>query len=169
MVFMPYYFDPEKDDHPISQPISTGLACHLSLEEAQLGAICEVTERDAVMITWLGMLSPPQVNLETIPEPNADLIRRFQRAGYTINVLDLTFDHKVPTFLSVLRGGTLDVPPLNLAAASSLDSSEALRKSLEELAHTRLYCYRIQHSINRLVPDPPNFASVSEQLSHINM
>ena len=59
MVFVPYFFYQGSGDSPIAQPISTGLACHVSPEQASLNAVCEVIERDAFTITWQARLSRP--------------------------------------------------------------------------------------------------------------
>jgi ribosomal protein S12 methylthiotransferase accessory factor len=166
--FVPYHYYLQTGDTPIDQPISTGLACHMSLVEAAVAGICEAVERDAFTITWQAMLAPPQIRLETLSEQNRDLVERFRRTGSTVVIFDITVDHGVPTILSVLRGGRPAAPALVFAASASLDPEEATRKSLEELAHTRRYCSIIKRHMQRLVPSPPEYANVTSQMDHLN-
>jgi ribosomal protein S12 methylthiotransferase accessory factor len=167
-VYLPYAFHPGTNDAPIVQPISTGLACHLSREEAAIGAICEVVERDAVTITWQAMLAPPQIRVETLPEELYDLVARFERAVGTVTMFDSTLDHGIPTVLSVLRGHHAGAPALVVAAAASPSLPDAARKSLEELAHTRRYAQLIATHSARLAPDPPDYDAVQSQRDHLN-
>jgi ribosomal protein S12 methylthiotransferase accessory factor len=136
MVFVPYYYDKAAGELPIVQPISTGLACHCSFEEAAASAICEVIERDAFTIVWQAQLAPPRISIESLSEEAAALVRRFERANLDVTLFDITLDHGIPTLLSVAQARCADAPALAFAAAAHLDPHEALRKSLEELAHT---------------------------------
>ncbi|MBI5030472.1 MAG: YcaO-like family protein [Chloroflexi bacterium] len=167
MVYVPYIFHRGQGDSPIAQSISTGLACHCSYAEAAISAICEVIERDAFTITWQAMLAHPQINVESLSARNRDLVARFEKAGYTVTLFDMTLDVGVPTILAVSRSTRLDAPPLVPAGSASLDPEEAVRKSLEELEHTREYCHKIMIHFPRL-PDDPGYASVEDQTGHLN-
>jgi len=50
MVYVPYYYDPERCEPPVAQPISTGLSCHTSFDQAAAVSLAEVVERDAFTI-----------------------------------------------------------------------------------------------------------------------
>ena len=168
-VYMPYTYYLGTGDAPIDQPISTGLACHMNWTRAALNGVCEVVERDAVMITWQARIAPPQIRIETLSDANYDLVQRLEHAGASVTVLDLTMDHGIPTILSTLRGAGPTAPALVVAGSSSPDPEEAVRKSLEELAHTRRYSQYILNHAPRLVPDPPAFESVVDQITHLNL
>lgn len=167
MVSIPYYFERASGEAPIVQPISTGLACHVSLPEAALGGLCETIERDALTIFWQAMMSPPQILPETLSEANWDRVRRFEETGASVTMLDLTMDHGILTVMSILRSPSPDCPALTFAAATSMDAEEACRKSLEELAHTRRFCQSIVSHMDRLEPTPDH-RNVVDQLSHLN-
>ncbi len=167
-VYVPYTYYVGTGDTPICQPISTGLACHMSPAEAAVSGVCEVIERDAVTLTWQAMISPAQVLIETLSDENYDLVRRYERAGARVTVFDITTDVGVPTALSVLRCASREQPAMVVAASASLDPEEAVRKSLEELAHTRRYTQQINLRVPRLVPDPPRHENVTGQISHLN-
>jgi ribosomal protein S12 methylthiotransferase accessory factor len=168
MVFVPYTFHRGSGDSPICQPISTGLACHCSPAEAAISGICEVIERDAVMITWLARLGLPQIRSESLSDANYDVVRRLEHCGGRVTLLDASMPEGIPTVLGTLQCPAASAPALVVAGATSLDPEEAVRKSLEELAHTRRYSHRIKSSLPRLVPGPPDHANVVDQITHLN-
>ena len=167
MVYIPYLFYQGTGDAPVVQPISTGLACHVSPAAAAVSGLCEVVERDAFTIMWQARLGMPQIRVETLSDRNYDLVARFERTGATITLLWLTLDAGIPTVLAVLRSPSPVAPALAFAAATALDPEEAVRKSLEELAHTRRYSQQITTSLPRLVPEPGH-ANVVDQMGHLN-
>jgi ribosomal protein S12 methylthiotransferase accessory factor len=168
MVFVPYAFLRGSGDSPICQPISTGLACHCSPAEAAVSGACEVVERDAVMMTWLARMGLPQIRRESLTDANQDLVERLERAGGEVTLIHIAMDLGVPTVLATLRSAAPSAPALVVAAAAALDPEEAVRKSLEELAHTRRYSHRIKASLPRLAADPPEFDNVVDQVGHLN-
>jgi ribosomal protein S12 methylthiotransferase accessory factor len=167
MVFMPYHFYQGTGDAPIGQPISTGLACHVSRARAALGGLCEVIERDAFTITWQAGLARAQLRVETLGDAAYDLVERFERTGSTVVLLDITTDIGVPTVLAVLQAEAPEAPALVFAAAADPDPDVAVRKSLEELAHTRRYSQQVKSRLPRLAADPAH-ANVADQVDHLN-
>jgi ribosomal protein S12 methylthiotransferase accessory factor len=167
MVFMPYHFYQGSGDTPIGQPISTGLACHVGWARAAVAGICEVIERDAFTLTWQARMARPRLRVETLSDASYDLVERFERTGSTVTLLDVTTDVGVPTILSVLESAAPLAPALVFAAATDLDPERAVRKSLEELAHTRRYSQQVKSRLPRLVPDPGH-GNVVNQVDHLN-
>ncbi|HEY7579906.1 MAG TPA: YcaO-like family protein [Acetobacteraceae bacterium] len=166
MVFMPYHYYQDSGEAAIVQPISTGLACHMSQARAELSAICEVIERDAFTITWQAGLARPQLRVETLSDANYDLAERFERTGGLVTLLDITTDVGVPTILAVLQHEAEHCTALVVAAAADPDPEEAVRKSLEELAHTRRYSQQVKARLPRLSRD--NLAEIVDQVDHLN-
>ncbi len=167
-VFVPYYYDKERGEFPILQPISTGLACHVGPSQAAVSAICEVLERDAFTITWQARLSRPQIILETLSDANRDLVERFECIGARVTLLNLAMDHGVPVILSVLSHEAPDAPALVFAASSHLDPEVAVRKSLEELAHGYRFCRALKNARPTFVPTR-NFANVINRDAHVGL
>lgn len=167
-VYMPYQCDPRTGDTPVCQPISTGLACHESFAAAALSGVCEVIERDAITIVWQAMVAPPHLRVESLPDELYDLVARFERTAAEVTLFDVTLDHGVPTMLSALRSRHDGGPALVLAGAAAPSPATAVRKSLEELAHTRRYSQFIRTRSPRLVPDPPDHHTVTGQQDHLN-
>lgn len=167
MVLMPYHFYAGSSDAPICQPISTGLACHVGSIRASIAGICEVIERDAFTITWQARLGRTHIRIETLSDANYARVERFERTGSTVVLLDLTTDVGVPTILAILVTETEVAPALVFAAATDLDPEVAVRKSLEELAHTRRYSQQVLTRLPRL-EDDPSHANVVGQVDHLN-
>lgn len=168
MVYMPYRYYLDTGDSPIMQPISTGLACHGGQAPAAISGVCEVIERDAFMITWQAKLAPPQILVETLDDANYDLVRRFEKAGAGVTLLNITTDVAVPVVLAVLQSPSPRAPALVFAASAGLNPADAVRKSLEELAHTRRYMQQITDLLPRLVTEPPGHENIVDQVTHLN-
>ncbi|MEX5214664.1 MAG: YcaO-like family protein [Nitrospiraceae bacterium] len=168
MVYMPYRFDRGAGEQVITQPISTGLACHCSWAEAATSAICEVIERDAFTITWQALLPAPPVRLASLSERNRDLVARFERTGGSIRLLNLTLDHGVPCILSILAHERSTAPALTFAASAALSPEEAVRKSLEELAHTHRAARRLKAQPHPFTP-LPDYSNVTDQETHVRL
>jgi ribosomal protein S12 methylthiotransferase accessory factor len=166
MVFTPYFPDKEKGEGHLTQSISTGLACHGSRTKAILSAICEVIERDAFTITWQARLGRPHINVETLSPFNRDIVQRLERIKSTVTLLNLTMDVGIPTILSVLQSHVPDAPALVFAASTDLNPEEAVRKSLEELAHTRRLAQQLKTNLPSPISDP-NFENIVNQDLHV--
>jgi len=166
MVYVPYFFYENGDETPITQPISTGLSCHCSLEEASIGGLCEVIERDCFSITWQARLSRPQICQDTLSAANRDLLRRFEQVGYRVFLIDIRNESGVPSVMAVARhhGHFL---PMVVAASTALSAEEAIRKALEELAHTERYAFQIKGEVPPVEPDP-EFDNIAGQVDHVN-
>jgi ribosomal protein S12 methylthiotransferase accessory factor len=165
-VWLPYYYVLESGEVPIMQPISTGLACHRGLARAILGGIGEVVERDSFTMMWQGRLSFPQIRVETLSERNYELVRRFERVGHEVHLLNITSDLRITVVLGVARHDRPGIPPIVFAASASADPEDAVRKALEELAHTRRYMVEIQGWGETFDPGE-RFENVVEQITHL--
>lgn len=167
LVWIPYFFYQGSGDAPIVQPISTGLACHGSFERAAIGGICEAIERDAFTMTWQAQMQRPQIRVETLSDENYDLVRRMEQNGSKVVLFYLEMDYQVPVVLSVLRGQSPSSPALVFAASADLDPEVATRKALEELAHTRRYCYFLKERMEPVEPDFPYHLNIHSQVDHL--
>ncbi|MBN3816049.1 YcaO-like family protein [Paraburkholderia sp. Se-20369] len=166
MVYVPYFFYEGGDETPIAQPISTGLSCHCSYEEAALGGLCEVIERDCFSITWQARLSRPRIRIATLSAANRDLVARFEDVGYRIHLMDISNETGVPVVLAVGRHER-DYVPIVVAASAAPGAEEAVRKALEELAHTERYAFQIKSEVEPVARDD-EFDNIIGQVDHVN-
>jgi ribosomal protein S12 methylthiotransferase accessory factor len=164
MIWVPYTPGPE--EKRITQSISTGLCCHESHARAALGGVCEVIERDAFTITWQRRLAPPRIIAETLSQENYQRLRLIEASQGRVDILDLTLDHRVTTVMSVFRSTRPEAPAVVVAAATHPCPEDAIRESLEELAHTRRYSELINLHVPKL-PDQPGFENVKTQVDHL--
>jgi ribosomal protein S12 methylthiotransferase accessory factor len=167
MVYVPYFFYENGDETPIGQPISTGLSCHCTYEEAVVGGICEVIERDNFMITWQAKLSRAKIRNQTLSPANRDLVRRFERVGYEVHLMDISNETRIPGILAVAVHHNPGAVPLVVAASVSLSPEQAVRKALEELAHTERYAYQIKSELPR-ISIVEDFDNILGQVHHVN-
>jgi ribosomal protein S12 methylthiotransferase accessory factor len=167
-VFIPFYYQGPTKSAFVLQPISTGMACGTTFEEAALSGLCEVVERDAFTITWQARLSRSRIDPCTLPESALDNIARFAAVGIEVKLMDITTDLGVPTILSIAVADATTSPAVAVAAATDPSPETALRKSLEELAHTRKYAKQL------MIYTPPvkvdlasGHAAVKDQRDHL--
>jgi ribosomal protein S12 methylthiotransferase accessory factor len=118
---------------------SNGHATGATLNEALLHGLLEVIERDALSRFFLGRYQHGRrytnrlVTSQSLPGDLAalkeELCRRF---GGRVDLLDITTDIEVPTYIAEFRGGR--VAPLSAyGCGCSLGGSYALERSLTEL------------------------------------
>jgi len=116
---------------------SNGLACGKSYEEAAYRAICELIERDAIMGVWYNGLSMPLIEYNNnIKEFVKKIFRNGIQTRFEINVIDITTEFNVPTYLSILmKDGIL----AGVGASANLDSFEAITKAILEAIHEAIW------------------------------
>jgi ribosomal protein S12 methylthiotransferase accessory factor len=165
-VFLNYLCDNVSGESSIAQSISTGLACHTDPIQCAISAICEVIERDAFTITWQAKLSPPQINTETLSHHNRDLVKRLECAGGEASVFNISLDHGIPTIMAVLKGRSSEAPSLLFTAAAAVSPDQAIKKALEELAHSRIYAQFLKRHLSSFAPGPghENVVSLEDHL-----
>jgi len=121
------------DDEPqIGYTTSNGVACAATLEEAILGGLCELIERDAFMLTWYARLSLPRLTWSSTPEL-AELDRRlFAPSRRPYAAIDLSVFFGVPAALGVVRGAPGERAALAVGAGCASTIVDAWRKALSE-------------------------------------
>ncbi|MFE3073015.1 TOMM precursor leader peptide-binding protein [Streptomyces sp. NPDC059247] len=113
---------------------SNGCAIGGGLEEAVLGGLLELIERDAFLNAWYGGARLTGIDLATVGgRASAAMAARAALQGYDVHVLDNRIDLPVPvvTAVAVRRDGGPGT--LSFAAASSLDPRAAVEGALSEV------------------------------------
>ena len=139
MVYL--FLKPNCTHEQICLPITTGCAAHQSFEEALLGGLLELVERDALSLTWLQSLPLPEISLsahaqELGPDWEAYLNSSTQ---LECRLYDATSEVGIPTIYGLQRSAT-DPHLANVVSCSaSLEPASAARKVLRDLVSTRVY------------------------------
>lgn len=123
-------------------PISTGTAFAGTRREARWRGLCEVAERDAIMLFWLTRRGFRSI-LATYPTPWATLTTRLAHlrdAGLTFRLLDITTDFRVPTVLATVSGDAY--PFTTVGASCHVNPLWACCKALDEAVSVR---YSLRH------------------------
>lgn len=141
LVYLSYKKEPK--EKIIRLPLSTGAAGGACLASALCRGIYEVVERDAFMIHWLNKLTPPKVNMRAISDTRVQkILNILERYLLKINVLDITTDLNIPTFLSVLIDETGIGLPVSLGLKSHLNPINAIVGSMQESLNPREWIRR---------------------------
>ncbi|HJT91823.1 MAG TPA: YcaO-like family protein [Mycobacterium sp.] len=134
---------PPPSEPLMTTPISSGLAFDPSLETALWRGICEVAERDALMLTWWQRKPVAEIDVGcgTAGLPGsfphlADRLSRVAAASLRARFFDITTDFSVPTVVCILTGDRF--PFLTVGAACRGAADAACAKSLDEAVAIRL-------------------------------
>jgi bacteriocin biosynthesis docking scaffold, SagD family len=123
-----------RDSEPqITEQMSTGLACHTSLEKAVLSGLCEAIERDAFTGMWMKRLAPYRLKLASVANASSTvrkMLFEFGRTNLTVHLNDLTSDFEVPVILATITGNS--PPYVTMGAGCHPDVAVAIEKSLAE-------------------------------------
>ncbi|MEV7416680.1 TOMM precursor leader peptide-binding protein [Streptomyces sp. NPDC089919] len=128
-----YYSIPTADDDFVFE-CSNGCAIGGAPEEAVLGGLLELIERDSFLIGWYGAADLPRVDLATTGSRTvAAMVERAALQGYDVHAFDNRIDLAVPavTVVGVRRDGGPGT--LSFAAAASLDPLAAVEGALSEV------------------------------------
>ncbi|GAT84453.1 cyclodehydratase [Streptomyces sp. F-3] len=128
-----YYSIPVAGDNFVFE-CSNGCAIGGCLEEAVLGGLLELVERDSFLNGWYGAARLPRIDLGTVGSPTAvAMAERAALQGYDVHVFDNRIDLAIPavTAVGVRRDGGPGT--LSFAAAASLDPRAAVEGALSEV------------------------------------
>jgi ribosomal protein S12 methylthiotransferase accessory factor len=131
---------------------TNGLASGMTMAEALTHALCEYIERHALVLDSISDGNPgsptaqprPAVNLETTPASTRRLLGKITRAGYRLEVREITSEIRVPTFNSMIylpegsMAGPLFHDDLQRASgwAAHPDPETAINMSILEASQT---------------------------------
>ncbi|MFB7273022.1 TOMM precursor leader peptide-binding protein [Streptomyces sp. NPDC056244] len=113
---------------------SNGCAIGGCLEEAVLGGLLELIERDAFLVAWYGNTPLTEIDLDSMGDPTVrTMIDRAALQGYDVHAFDNRIDLAVPvvTGLAVRRDGGPGT--FSFGAGASLDPAAALEGALSEV------------------------------------
>lgn len=128
-----FYDRAEPDDFHFYDISTSGVAIHSSYNRSVYRAICEIVERDSVMIFWLNKLTPPRIELDSITIPKVqEKIKNLRLYGFELYILDITTDLKIPAFCAVLIDIYGDVA-VSMSAVAGYDVENSLDRLMVEI------------------------------------
>ena len=121
-------------------PISTGCATHRSFEEALLGALCEVIERDAISLVWLQKMQIPRLEIDIVPPRLQGVFDKQARKFSQIETLffDATTDIGIPTIYSLQRSHYNEAVTSIVMCSTGLDPVQCVARVTEETNASRI-------------------------------
>lgn len=130
-------YEPPAEEPSLGWTTSSGLSCAESWDQAVLGALLELIERDAFMRVWRRRLVLPQVRWEGLLQQMPALRQAMSLpGGARVDVVDLSPTTVAPTMLAVARHPHLELAAMAIGAASALTRREAVVKAVTEACHT---------------------------------
>lgn len=139
LVHLAWRPEPDSGEIPIGYSTSSGAACGCTLEEAVLGGLLELLERDAFLVTWSNRLSLPLLDWSR-ERALTELDRRYFRpSGLAYSAVDLSAFFEVPTVLGVVRDDRVPGAALGVGAAAAARIEEAWVGALAEAFSVRTW------------------------------
>lgn len=85
---------------------SSGTAAHVKRDAATLAALCEVIERDGMMLFWYRQPQTQTISIDTIPVLDLrDEFHRLQAMGFVVTICRVIYDLDIPCFLILALKG----------------------------------------------------------------
>ncbi len=116
---------------------SNGLAAGSSLPGAVLGGLCELMERDALMIAWLNRLPAAELELAASGNLPAALVRHYAALGVGVRAFVLASDLPATIVLALSSEDREDRPATIVGMGCHPSPAIALTKALFELCQAR--------------------------------
>ena len=129
---------------------SSGCSLGGCTEEAALGGLYEIVERDAYFATWYSRIAPTRILGHSIDDPrSAALIARAEAEGYEIHLFDITTDIRIPVVWGMITDPRADAVVKSYCASACHGRwSEAIFSALVEIT-TSMGVYRCSMGAGR--------------------
>jgi len=129
-----YPFDPE---HDFCRPDSNGNAAGSSLDEAIVHGFLELVERECASVWWHNQIRRPRVDIASFSLRDLVAVRNLHRMiGRSVDVLDITADRNIPTFVAVSRSEEPPREDYALGFGAHFDAKIALNRALTEMTQS---------------------------------
>ncbi len=132
-VYLPYQF--KSGERQVAAQISTGMACASDIKTALFRAMCEIVEREAVMIAWLQGLPFEALDLEDLDRVCPIYRQRFFEFGYHLRLGRVPHDLGLNTVAALLVDEGCGIVATGSATKSNLQ--DAALKALLETVQVR--------------------------------
>lgn len=113
---------------------TNGIAAHFDFYTACLNGICEVIERDAVMLCWYLRSKIKSYSMDASIPGLCELIEKSRVMNLNVRILDITNDLNIPCALAAIYQDMKGSECLACGAACRISIEEACVKSISEAA-----------------------------------
>jgi ribosomal protein S12 methylthiotransferase accessory factor len=135
---MTYLTHPQPDPAEHFAPVtSNGLAAGSTVEAAALGGLCELIERDALMIAWMNRLAAVELELRSAAGLPGALHRHYAALGVDVRAFVLPTDLPATVVLAMSVEDRPGVPAAVVGMGCHPAPMTALTKALFELCQGR--------------------------------
>jgi ribosomal protein S12 methylthiotransferase accessory factor len=164
LVYMTYR--PEADEARIAHSASTGLSAGLTREEAILGGLLEIVERDAFTLAWLHRHAGRRIVVDDDALADEARARLWsERPSVDVKFFDITTDTGIPVVFVVMRRATELGPVACVGASARLSPRRALHKCILEAGQNFPYLRYLMDGAKGWEP-APDFSNVASFDQH---
>jgi ribosomal protein S12 methylthiotransferase accessory factor len=153
-----YFADDIEGAPALCQVTTNGLAAGLGFEDAAARAICELIERDAVMMTWLAHLPARRIPIEAL-QPSLELDGVLQALGgdaIKLEIYLLDAGLAIPCVVSLLIGENSEKwPAVTAASAANLSLDQSIKGAVLENAYSGRSVRDLWRDPSRRMPGHP--------------
>ncbi len=130
-------FPPPRMEDYFAPSTSNGLAAGPSLARAILGGLCELMERDAMLITWMNRLPAVELQFDHSPEIPGRIFRHYAHFGVNVRAFLMPSDLPAATVMAISFEEDPSRPANVIGLGCHPDPNIALLKALFELCQGR--------------------------------
>lgn len=130
-------FPPPRLEDYFAPSTSNGLAAGPTLPGAILGGLCEVMERDAMLIAWLNRLPAIELELDDASTLSGRIYRHYAHFGVNVRAFLMPSDLPAATIMAISFEDDPSRPANVVGLGCHPDPRVALRKALFELCQAR--------------------------------
>jgi ribosomal protein S12 methylthiotransferase accessory factor len=130
-------FPPPRLEDYFAPSTSNGLAAGDSPASAILGGLCELMERDAMLITWLNRLPAVEIKFDHSPDLVGRIYRHYAHFGVNVRAFLMPSDLPAATVMAVSFEDDPERPANVIGLGCHPDPNIALLKALFEMCQGR--------------------------------
>ncbi len=128
---------PPRPEDRVASITSNGLAAGASIEQAVLGGLCELIERDAMLATWMNRLPAAALDIESAGAAVQGVVRSYARQNVEVRVFVLPTDLPATVVMAVALDDTPGVPAQVVGLGCHPLPEVAVEKAVFELCQAR--------------------------------
>ena len=118
---------------------TNGTAMWSTLEGAVFRGLCELIERDAFFIHYLGRITPPRIDSTAFTGEIEDMVRYMEKYRLEVCLFDISLEFDLPVVLCVLIDRTGIGPAMAIGTNCTIKSCDAIKGAILEAVQIRRF------------------------------